>query len=127
MAKVQIRKHRPIVYRYYDYLKRNHLGEENGIKSIELATMFGIDRATQKYILKEINESSEFSKLISTCGSIYMCKRKAECLKAINNELKTATTRLKKARLMADKLARNNNYKIKMGDYYGEFVSVFTE
>ena len=127
MTKVETKKHRPIVYRYYDYLKKNHMGAENGIKSYHLAEVFGVQLGTQKYILKEINESADFDKLISTSGSIYMCKRKDECLKAINNELKTAITRIKKAHAMANKLSKNNNYKIKMGDYYNDFVTVFSE
>lgn len=87
----------------------------------------GIDLATQKYILKEINESADFDKLISTYGSIYMCRRKEECLKAISNEITVGLTRLLKGKAMARKLDKHNQYKMKFGDYYKDKITVYLD
>ena len=127
MVKVKIKPHRRIVYDYYEYLKKNCYGEENCIKSKELAKIFGIDVATQKYILKEINESMDLDKLVSTYGSIYMCRTKEECAKAVHNEIKVGLTRLNKGKAMAEKMGRNGQAKFKLGKYYKEFISVFEE
>ena len=127
VVKVKIKPHRKIVYEYYEYLKKNCYGEENHIKSKTLASIFKIDVATQKYILKEINESMDFDKLISTYGSIYMCRTEQECKKAISNEIKVGLTRLNKGKAMADKLSRNGQCKLKLGKYYKDFITVFEE
>ena len=121
------KKHRPLVYKYYQYLKKNCYGIENGVKSTELAKLFGIDRATQKYILKEINESPDLPRLISTYGSIYMCRTRKECQNAITNEIKTALTRLNKGKAMAKKLDTNGQYKFKFGEYTKDIIDVYLE
>lgn len=127
MTKNLITPHRQIVYKYYAYLKRYHLGEENKIKSKELADIMGIPLGTQKYILKEINESQDFDKLISTYGSIYMCKTQQECKNAVMNEINVGLTRLKKGKEMAKKLSRHNQMKLKLGEYYKALFETFEE
>lgn len=122
---MQIKIHRPIVYRYYEYLRKNHLGKENKIKSKELSNIMGVKLPTQKYILKEINESQDFDKLISTCGAIYMCRTQKECELAIKNEINVGLTRLQKGKAMAQKLSRNNQLKLKLGQYYKQVFEVF--
>ena len=124
---VKTRPHRNIVYTYYKFLKKYHYGKENSIQSKNLCKIMGIDLATQKYILKEINESADFDKLISTYGSIYMCRRKEECLKAISNEITVGLTRLLKGKAMARKLDKHNQYKMKFGDYYKDKITVYLD
>lgn len=120
-----ITPHRPIVYKYYAYLKKYHFGIENKIKSKELAREMNTKLAEQKYILKEINESQDFDKLISTCGSIYMCKTREECKKAIMNEIKVGLTRLNKGKMMMKKFNRNNQTKLKLGTHYKLYFETF--
>lgn len=122
-----LKRHRSIVYRYYTYLKTYHYGKENGIGSKNLAKVFGIAMATQKYILKEINESLDFKKLVSTSGSIYMCRTKQECLLAIRNEITSGLTRLNKGKAMAKKLDLNGQYKFKFGKYTKDIIDVYLE
>lgn len=124
---VEIKKHRPIVYRYYDYLKKHHLGAENGISRNELCKIFNINLQTQKTILREINQGTDFDKLVSTSNSIYMCKRKSECQLAIHNELVSALTRLNKAKAMADKLDKQGQFKMSFGQYYKDFITVYED
>lgn len=125
MEKLETKKYKPITYRYYDYLKENHYGKENGISRKDLAQIFDVDLATQKKILTEINESEIFDKLVSTSGSIYICRTREECETAYYNEIKSGLARLLKGKKMAQKVMRNNQTKIKLGDYYREIVETF--
>lgn len=122
---MNIKKHQPIVYRYYDYLKQNHYGKENGISRSELAKIFNVDIQKQKTILKAINESSELEKLVSTCGSIYMCRTEEECKKSAYNEIKSGLARLKKGQKMLAKMGKNEQLKMKLGKYFKEAVECF--
>lgn len=124
---MEVIKHKPIVYRYYDLLKQNHLGKENGVKSQVLADYFGVSRAFQKTVLKEINESADFDKLISTCGSIYMCQTKEEVDLTLSHTFNTAITLIHKAQSMQKKAKSQGQYKIKLGEYYKDFITVFEE
>lgn len=117
--------HKSIVYKYYDYLKKNHYGKENGIKRTELAKIFNVSIDTQKAILREINESGELEKLVSTCGSIYMCRTQEECEKSIYNEIKSGITLLKKGKKMLQKMNKNGQRKMQFGKYYKEAVECF--
>ena len=119
------KKYEPIVYEYYKYLRKNHYGKENGIERSKLAEHFKLKLTAQKNILKTINESAEFSKLVSTSGSIYMCRTKAECEKAAFNEFKSGLTRLKKGKQMLNKINMNGQMKIKLGEYYKETIECF--
>lgn len=124
-TKIETKKYRPIVYRYYDYLKKNHYGKENCISRRELAKEFGIEIGTQKKILAEINQSDIFDKLISTSGSIYMCRTKKECEQAYYNEIKSGLARLLKGKKMADKVMRSGQYKIKITKDVKDFLETF--
>lgn len=122
---METKKYKPITYRYYDYLKENHYGKENGISRKDLAQIFDVDLATQKKILTEINQSDIFDKLVSTSGSIYICRTREECETAYYNEIKSGLARLLKGKKMAQKVMKNGQGKIKLGDYYKEIVETF--
>lgn len=124
-TKIEIKKHKSITYRYYDYLKENHYGKENGISRKDLAKIFNVELSTQKKILTEINQSDVFDKLVSTSGSIYICRTKEECETAYYNEIKSGLARLLKGKKMAQKVMKNNQTKLKLGDYYKEIVETF--
>lgn len=123
--KIEIKTYAPIVYRYYDYLKANHLGKENGIKRGELAKIFGITLEQQKNILRTINESTAFDKLVSTCGSIYMCRTQKECEISAFNEINSGISRIKKGKAMLAKVGLNGQMKMKLGKYYKDAVECF--
>lgn len=123
--KIEIMKHRSIVYRYYDFLKKNHYGKENAISRNQLAEIFHTDLTTQKKVLAEINNSSVFDKLISTSRGIYMCRTKKECEEAYFNEIKSGLARLLKGKKMAEKVMHNNQYKIKITKEYKDCLESF--
>ena len=124
-TKIEIKKHKPLVYKLYEYLKENHYGKENGISRKDLAKIFNVELSTQKKILAEINQSDIFDKLVSTSGSIYICRTKEECETAYYNEIKSGLARLLKGKKMAQKVMKNGQGKIRLGDYYKEIIETF--
>lgn len=123
---LETKHHSPEVYRLYDYLKANHLGKENGIKKPELAEKLGIKARELRKLTKEINESTELEKLVSTSHCCYMCKTKEECEKSIRTTYKVAVALFKKAKQMEKKVGLNGQMKIKLGKYYKDFVETFS-
>ena len=121
------KKHRPIVYDYYNYLKDCHYGKENGVNREILSDIFHVSLKMQKDILREINESDTLPKLVSTSGSIYMCRTKEECENAAFNEFKSGLTRLKKGKKMLKKIDMNGQMKMQLGKYYKEAIECFEE
>lgn len=124
-VKLETKKHTPIVYDYYNYLKKNCLGRQNGISRSRLCEMFGVSLDIQKQVLREINSSLDFDKMVSTSGSIYICNTEEECRVAIHNEIQSGLARLNKGKIMAKKLGRNGQAKLKLGEYYKQFIEVF--
>lgn len=118
---------KPLVYRYYDELRKNHFGKDNAISRTELAKKMGVDLRRQKQILREINENPEFHKLVSTSKAIYLCKYKSEVLETLSNTWNTAITLINKAKAMTRKMERQGQYQIKFGNYYKDFVTVFED
>lgn len=126
-GKIETKHHEPIVYRLYDYLKENHLGKVNGIKKPELAKIFDITPRELRRLTKEINESGELEKLVSTTHCCYMCATKEECEKSIRNTYKVAIALFKKAKKMEKKVGLNGQVKIKLGQYYKDVVETFSQ
>lgn len=124
--KIEVKHHQPEVYRLYDYLKENHLGKANGIKKPELAEKLGIKPRELRKLTKAINESTELEKLVSTSHCCYMCNTKEECEKSIRTTYRVAVALFKKAKQMEKKVGLNGQVKIKLGEYYADFVETFT-
>lgn len=127
MNKIETKHHEPMVYRLYDYLKNNHLGENNGIKKPDLAKVLGISERELRKLTKAINESTELEKLVSTTHCCYMCATKEECEKSIRNTYRVAVALFKKAKSMEKKVGLNGQIKLKLGKYYKDVVETFSE
>lgn len=125
--KLETQHHEPIVYRVYDYLKEHYYGRKNSIKKPELAAKFGITDRELRRITKEINESKELEKLVSTTHCCYMCETKEECEKSIRNTYRVAIALFKKAKAMEKKVGLNGQIKLKLGKYYKDVVETFTD
>ena len=125
--KIEVNHHEPAVYRLYDYLKTFHFGKEHGIKKPNLASLLGISERELRKMTKEINESKELEKLISTTHSCYMCATKEECEKSIRNTYRVAIALFKKAKAMEKKVGLNGQIKLKLGKYYKDVVETFTD
>jgi len=108
-----------------EYLKKHHYSKENGISRELLSQKLGVNGGTLKDLRRQINESTEIEKLVSTSRSCYLCKTDAECLEAIRATIMPAVAMIKKARIMAKKMGLNGQVKIPLGDDYKEVVEVF--
>lgn len=125
--KIETVHHEPLVYRLYEYLKENHKGKENGIKRPELAMQLGITERRLRRLTKEINESTELEKLVSTTHSCYICETREDCEKSIRNTYRVAIALFKKAKAMEKKVGLNGQIKLKLGKYYKDVVETFSE
>lgn len=114
------------VYNLYFYLKKNHLGEENSIKKPILAKILGITERDLRRLTKEINDSTQLEKLVSTTHGCYMCDTKAECEKSIRNTYRVAIALFKKAKAMEKKVGLNGQIKINLGNDFKDFVETFS-
>lgn len=119
--------HEPIIYRLYDWLKNYHYGEQNGILRADAAKAFGVSERDFRRLTREINESTELEKLVSTRRCCYMCATREECERSIRATYNTAAALLKKAKRMEKKVGLNGQMKIKLGDYYKDVVETFTK
>lgn len=115
------------VYRVYDYLKENHTGKENGIARTILAEKLGLTTRALRKITQEINQSGELDKIVSTTHNCYICANEAEALKTIHNTYNVAITLFKKAKRMEKKCQLDGQAKIKIGQFYKDFVETFEE
>lgn len=128
LPKLEVKKHAPIVYRVYDYLKEHHLGAENGILRRDLAQALNLSVRKLRAVTAEINASTELEKLVSTSRSCYMCKTEQECAWAVHTTYAQAATLIKKAKTMETKVALNGQYKLpKLQPYAKECVETFVE
>lgn len=123
----KMKKHAPIVYRVYDYLKEHHLGAENGILRRDLAQALNLSERKLRAVTAEINSSTVLEKLVSVSRSCYMCKTEEECAWAVHGTYAQAITLIKKAQTMEKKFGLNGQGKIRLGEYYKDFVETFTE
>lgn len=124
----KMKKHAPIVYRVYDYLKEHHLGAENGILRRDLAQALNLSVRKLRAVTAEINASTELEKLVSVSRSCYMCKTEEECAWAIHGTYAQAITLIKKAQTMKKKFGLNGQGKIpELQPYTKECVETFTE
>lgn len=119
--------HSSLVYRVYDYLKNTHKGAENQISKAELAKIFGISERELRKVTAEINSSEELDKIVSVSEGCYICATREECIRAITTTYHAAISQFKKAKNMERKVGLNNQYKIRLGNYYKDMVETFTE
>lgn len=124
---IETKTHEPIVYRLYDYLKNNHVGKVNAIKGRDLATKFNISERQLRDYISELREDMQFDKVIMPCNKGYYIPTEAEGAADIQRLFHHAFSELRIARASVAKASRHGQGKIKLGDYYKEFVEAFGE
>jgi hypothetical protein len=105
-----------LVDKYFNHLSRRHVGKSKGIKRESLRALMGVELSIQKAALREINTNSEYPAIVSTSGSIYLCKTEEEVKTAAFNEIRSGLTRLNKGKKMLSKFGRR--YQIKIDDIF---------
>lgn len=124
---IETKKHEPIVYRLYDYLKENHVSKEKTIKGRDLAVKFNVTERQLRDYIREIREDMQFDKIILPCNKGYYIPTEEEGTADIQRLFHHAFSELRVARASMTKASRNRQGKIKLGAYYKEFVEAFGE
>lgn len=121
---METKKHNPIVYRIYDEMK-NHIGKENAISGAKLSGMFGISDRTLREHIRKIRECGELSKVILTCNKGYYIPTQEDGMRDNNRLYNQAFSLLRSAREQDKKAGREGQFKIKMGEFYQDYVQAF--
>lgn len=119
---IETKHHAPIVYTVYEVLKKR-VGRENAIPAWALAQVCGISsQRALREIIHEIRNSGELEKAIGSCNKGYYICTEEDCENAIKRLYRQAFSTLKVARALEKKVGMNGQGKLKLGDYYAEFV-----
>lgn len=121
---IETKKHEPIVYRVYDEIK-GHIGRPNAIGGKELSAKFDITERHLREIVHEIRADEMLTHLILSCNRGYYVPTVDEGAKDINRLYSQAFSLLKIARVQERKAGLNNQYKLRLGEYYQEFVRAY--
>ena len=123
---IETKKHDSLVYRVYDYLRDNHVGQANAIKGADLAARFGTDRRSLRNIIREIRNSDTLEKLVAGDESgYYVCANAEEYEKANNRLYSAAFSLLRTARANEKKAGMDGQFKIRLGKYFSETFNAY--
>lgn len=123
----KIKKHAPIVYQLYDFLKENHMGEENAISARNLSKLFGVSERALRDLISEIRESSVLQLVIGSNNKGYFVCRENE-FSAMNNRLKAAAfSILKVAYANEKKAAKDGQMRVRFGKYAKDTFEAFAK
>lgn len=124
---IETKKHEPIVYRVYDFLK-GCIGETNAVKGCDLAGAFNISERQLRNIINTIRNSTELTHTVgSSVRGYFICKDKEEFNRVNNTLFATAFDLLATARANAKKAGLDGQGRIKIGKYYKDFIEAFGE
>lgn len=122
----KIKKHSPIVYAVYEYMKRC-VGEENAISAKDLSKRFGVSERNLREIISEIRESSVLQLVIGSNNKGYFVCRESE-FSAMNNRLKSAAfSLLKVAYANEKKAAKDGQMRIRFSRYMKDSYEAFAK
>lgn len=122
---METKKHEPVVYQLYDYLKTNHIGKANAILGRDLSAKFNFSERKLRYYVRQIRESTELSKVVLTCNRGYYIPTREEGINDVKRQYSQAFSTLKIARLMEKKAELDGQEKLPLGKYYQDFVTAF--
>lgn len=120
------KRHEPIVYRIYDEMK-NHIGKENAISGAKLSAKFDISERKLRDYIRIIRQSGELSKVILTCNKGYYIPTKQDGMRDNNRLYSQAFSLLRAAREQDKKAGLDGQFKIKMGEFYKDYVQAYGE
>ena len=117
-----------LAHRVFDYLKaHNHVGKELGVTRLVLAQLLEISDRDLREAMREINLNPEFTQLVSTSHSVYICETTGEGIEASDATIKQAIALIKKWHAMIKKTQADGQVKIALDeDEYAEIVETFT-
>ena len=122
----KIKKHSPVVYDVYEYMK-GCVGEENAISAKDLSKRFGVSERNLREIISEIRESSVLQLVIGSNNKGYFVCRESE-FSAMNNRLKSAAfSLLKVAYANEKKAAKDGQMRIRFSRYMKDSYEAFAK
>lgn len=123
---IETKHSQPIVYRIYDALKA-HIGKANAVSGTALSEQFGISQRRLRMYIHEIRYNPELSKVVLTCNKGYYIPLQGESIKDINRLYSQAFSLLRIARASEKKAGLDGQYKLKLGEFYKDYVQAFGE
>lgn len=122
---IEIKHHKPLAYRIYDYLKQNHVGKENAISGKKLSAKFNIRERALREVINEIRNSQELEKIVASSNNGYFICTKEEFRQANNRLLHTACNLLRTVRANEHKAGMDGQMKMKLGEFYKDTFQAF--
>lgn len=123
-------KHTTIVYQVYNYLKNNNIGIDNAISNEKLATEFFTKKREIRRIVNEINNTNsldDLNAIVCSGNKGYWIATEQDYKIYLDRHWKAIKTSLKRLNSISKKISLDNQYKMKLGEYYSEFVETFKE
>lgn len=124
---METKKHQPIAYRIYDYLKDNCVSEENAIQGRDLSARFDITERQLRTIIHEIRNSGELTRIILSSNKGYFMATEEEFERANRRLENQARSLLKVSYANRKKAAKDGQYKLPLGKYYSQVFEAFGE
>ena len=123
---LETKKHDTIVYRVYDYLRDNHVGQAKAIKAPDLAFKFSISERKLRSIINEICNSPVLEKTVASdeCG-YYVCASEDEFNRANHRIFMAGIKMINRARANEKKAGMNGQCKMLLGKYFSETFEAF--
>lgn len=125
--KIETKHHAQILYDLYYFLKNHHVGKKNAISAKSLSWILSISERDLREIIHEIRESKELELCIGSCNKGYYICTEEDYENAIKRLYRQAFSTLKVARALEKKVGMNGQGKLKLGEYYAEFVKSLGE
>lgn len=119
-----VKHHAPIIYQLYEELK-SHVGKGNAISAEELSGKFGMTERDLRECISEIRNSTELEKIIGSCNGGYFICTEDEFKRSNNRLLSMAFSLLRTARANSRKAGLDGQFKMALGDFYGECYEPF--
>ena len=120
-----MKKHSPIVYGIYEFLKSYHEGAENAISAKALSDRYEISERALRDIISEIRESPVLQRVIGSNNKGYFVCRESE-FERTNNRLKAAAFSLLKVAYANDKkAAKDGQMRIRFSKYAKDTFEAF--
>lgn len=124
--KIETKKHAPVVYLVYDFMK-DYVGESNAIKAKDLSAHFGVSERELRDIISEIRESPVLQRVIGSNNKGYFVCRESE-FERTNNRLKAAAfSLLKVAYANEKKAAKDGQMRIRFSKYMKDNYDAFAK
>ena len=126
------KKHKPIIYNIYKYLKSECVGYESKVKGYELMKEFNIkDHKTLRSYIEEIRQSDELQKFVCSeagqNGGYWLATNENEVAITLEHLYKRSMEMLRTYSILKNKARLNNQRRLKLSQYEKEVYQSIIE